>query len=337
MTETVLLCVFIYAPVLMMVIVWGDMSLDKERAHAAAAYMAFEHDALSDADLVERFFPDATGQSDGKHSVRSVAVEEDAAEDGPVYTLPTGGDYPGGEPPPHDLQYRLYSLGVGELHVIIELVWLPDGTPAFVTRVEQQEDDVARYLGSNDIVHVGGWPTEPVTQPIDDGDIRIDTGANSGDYTYYVETLTDIFNGDWDAGAMPAGGVMANVSPTLESRAGLSTRFVSPFLAELEHGAFGVHEGPDLDLPRIGGEPGFEMRFGTEESGVADDSFKTGYTYVRNPAATMNLSRLRNDLYELSDHIFDCDGQRVHEMPDPLSSEVGPQHIAFLTPGDPRP
>ncbi|MDP6439981.1 MAG: hypothetical protein QGH74_10130, partial [Candidatus Brocadiia bacterium] len=68
MTETALLCLFVYAPVLMMVIIWGDMSLDKERAHVAAAYMAFATEPLGDADLVEQFFPTATGASDATRS-----------------------------------------------------------------------------------------------------------------------------------------------------------------------------------------------------------------------------------------------------------------------------
>jgi hypothetical protein len=336
MIETAFLCLFVYAPVMMMVIIWGDMSLDKERAHVAAAYMAFARQPMTDAELVDQFFPGATGERDATHSVRNVAVLQDETADGPVYTLPQSSDYPGGEPPPHDLQYRLYSLGVGELHVLIEIQFLPDGRPAFVARVEHDDDDVSRYLTQNEIVNVGGWPTDPIVQPIDDGDIRIDTDANAGEYTYYVKTLTDLFNGEWNAGAFPAGGAIGNAAPTMESTVALRTRFQSPFLSDLERSDFGVHEGPDLNLPRIGGEPGFEMQFGPDDSGTDDDSFRTGYTYVRNSAAQLDLVRLRTDLYELSDVIFDRDGRQIHQMPQPLSGEAGPEHTAFLTPGDPR-
>jgi hypothetical protein len=337
MTELALVCLFIYAPVLMMVIVWGDMSLDKERAHAAAAAMAFEHAPMSDGDLVAQFFPTATGAADGTHSVRTVAVVEDRAEEGPVYALPNSGqaDYAGGEPPLYDLQYKLYSLGVGEVHVTIEMQWLPDGSPGFVMNVQRIQDDVAHYLTKNQIVRVGGWPTGPIQQPLDGGALQFDTGTSSTDYTHYVATLTDVFNGRWDAGGMPAGGVMGNAHPMLESRAELRTTFRSPFLSELESGTFGPHEAPDLNLPRVQGEPGFEMLFGPGDQVGPDDSFRTGYTFLPNPKAVSDGRYLRDDLYELSDTIFDRNGRRIHEMPNPLSTGL-PGHQAFLTPGDPR-
>ncbi|MFW6280026.1 MAG: hypothetical protein ACOC2T_03280 [Planctomycetota bacterium] len=55
MVETALLCFFIYVPVLMMVIVWGDMTLDKQRAHMSAAYRAFKGEE-ADEDEVRQVF-----------------------------------------------------------------------------------------------------------------------------------------------------------------------------------------------------------------------------------------------------------------------------------------
>jgi len=339
MTETALLCFFLYVPMLMMVIIWGDMTLDKERAHAASSYMAFSREAIDDDMLVDEFFPTATGASDATRSVRTVAVEADDAAPGPTYTLPVpSGDYEG-DPPPFDLQYKLYSLAAGEVHVTFELQAMPDGTMQFVGHWRRIEDEVAKYLRVNQIVKVGQFPEGTIELPVGE-ELDLETGGNSTEHTYYVDALTDVFNGRWDAGGTWAGGTMGYAPPTMESRAGLRTRFTSPFLWELERERF---RGPakeadyiDLNLPRVGGEPGFEMHFGATDLVPQDDSFKGGYTYLGNPDAKPSGERLRCDLYELSRTIFEHEGQAIHEMPDPLSSERGEGHTRFLTPGPPR-
>ena len=339
MTETAILCFFIYAPMLMMVIVWGDMTLDKERAHTASAYMAFAPEPMDDAALVNRFFPTATGQSDGTRSVRTVAVEADEMTEGPVYTLPgdTTRDYEG-PPPDFDLQYRLYSLAVGEVHITYELTAFPDGSVGFVATARRDQSEAGRYLSREGIVNVGELPGSlgpfPAGETID-----IDTEAVSTRYTHYVETLTDMFSGNWNASGEVAGGLMNDAVPTLESRAGIRTRFKSPFLWELEresYGGVGEEAGGSEKLPRIDGDPGFEMHFGATGLIPEDDSFRTGYTYLRNPGSSLPGGRLRNDLYELSGRMFEHEGHRIHELQDPLSSERGERHLAFLEPGDPR-
>ena len=328
MTETILLCLFIYVPVLMMVIICGDMTLDKERAHAAAAYMAFAPEPLDDAALASLFFPTATGRGDATMSVRSVAVEDDQAVEGPLYGLPSGAgaDYVG-SPPEFDLQYKLYSLAVGRVHITYELQAMPDGTVAFVAGAQWDQNYAGRYLTREGIVNIGDLPANLGTFAAGET-VDLETSAASTDYTHYVETLTDIFNGRWDAGGESAGGQIKNAAPTLESRVGLRTRFKSPFLWELERGTF---RGP-----RVQGEPGFEMHFGATQWVPDDDSFKTGYTYLDNPQAQLDAYRLRWDLYELSDRMFEHGEQRVHEMPDPLSSDRGERHVRFVVPGDPR-
>ena len=333
MTETALLCFFIYAPVLMMVIIWGDMTLDKERAHAATSYMAFSPEAMDDADLVALFYPTATGRSDPTLSVRTVAVEADELVEGPLYRLPagTGGDY-SGEPPPFDLQYKLYSLAVGHVRMTYELQAQPDGTIGFVAGWERIQDEVGRYLTENEIVDLGPIPSGPLTVPVG-GTLSLETGAASTRYSHYVKTLTDMFNGRWDASGQQVGGRMGNTAPSFESRAGIGTTFRSPFLWELERERF---RGPsherdymDLKLPRIAGEPGFEMHFGAT-------AFWAGYTYLANPDARPDATRLRSDLYELSSEIFEHEGLGIYEMGDPLSLQRGEGHLLFLAPGDPR-
>jgi len=343
MTETALLCLFIYVPFLMMVIVWGDMTLDKERAHVASSYISFSPQRVSEELLVEEFFPFATGREDATLSVRTVSLEGDEAVEGPVYGLPTpGADY-AGAPPPFDLQYKLYSLAAGEVYVTYELQAMPDGTVDFVARWERRQDEVARYLTRNEIVNVGPQEEGPLYLPVGE-ELPIETGAPSTSYTRYVEVLTDVFNGRWNAQGFWAGGFIGNAAPTLESRAALSTTFVSPFLGGLERGdLLGWSEGPDLEFPRVGGRPGFEMHFGTGPRVPEDDSFLGGYTYLRNPEAQISAGRVRTDMYELSDAMFSYpageggEDLRLSEMPLPLSTERGEPHMAFLLPGDPRP
>jgi len=342
MTETALLCLFLYVPLLMMVIIWGDMSLDKERAHVASSHMAFRREPISDELLVEQFFPTASGARDATQSVRTVAVEADDVQQGPLYSLPVpGGDYDAGaDPPPFDLQYKLYSLATGEVHVTFELKAMPDGTVQFVGYWRRIEDDIARYLASNQIVNVGPLPEGPVELPVGE-QLDLETDGDSTAYTLYVETLTNLFNGAWDASGVWADGAMHDAAPTLESKAGLRTRFTSPFLWELErerfHGSAREGEFVDLKLPRVGGEPGFEMHFGATGLVPDDDSFRGGYTYLANVDARPDAGRLRSDLYELSDTMFEHEGLALHRMADPLSSERGERDTRFLTPGDPRP
>ena len=340
MTETALLCFFLYAPVLMMVIIWGDLNLDKARAHAATAYMAFARDPIDDSVLVGRFFPAATGQSDPTFSVRSVAVEADDLTEGPIYTLPnvTGADY-SGDPPPFDLQYKLWSLAAGEVHISYELQALPGGTVGFVATWRRHHDYVGRYLMQNDIVEIGPTVGGPVFVPVG-GTLSLDSGAPSTSYTNYVETLTNMFNGRWDASGQRVGGVMGDAAPSFESRAGVRTRLTSPFLWELERERFGgpSHEMDyvDLNLPRVEGEPGFEMHIGATDMTADDDSFRAGFTYLFNPRARPDASLLRNDLYELSAQMFGYGGRGIHEMDDPLSRQRGEDHTRFLAAGDPR-
>jgi hypothetical protein len=341
--ETAILCLFLYAPILMMVIIWGDMNLDKERAHAATSYMAFAGRPLDNASLVEQFFPDAMGLSDATLSVRSVAVEADDENEGPFYSLLSGASDYGGRPPEFDLQYKLYSLAAGEVHVTYELQAMPDGTVGFVAQINRIEDEVARYLtqkgrySADPIVNIGPVPGGSFTVPVGE-ELNIETGGASTVYTPYVETLTDIFNGRWDAGGERVGGIIGNAAPTMESRAGIRTLFKSPFLLELEQPLRGgrADVSESLNLPRVAGEPAFEMHFGATQFVPEDDSFRGGYTYLRNPMARLDAERLRSDLYELSPRVFNYQGHKIYEMVEPLSSERGEQDRRFLEPGDAR-
>ena len=342
MTETALLCFFIYVPVLMMVIVWGDMSLDKERAHVATAYMAFREDTVDENDLVDRFFPFAGGQSDPTGSVRTVEMnpaEDDRTESGPEFDLPrSGGDYRPDEAPEFDLQYKLFNLAMGHVHVTRSLEAVGGGVE-FVEQIHREQTDVSRYLSENGIV------------PFDQDAIPSDLTGGGGNtpvdfrsYTEYVRSLTDVFNGEWE--------VTGDRMPRRESLAFLETTFRSPFLWELEREETGARRQRRQEdyvggrrLPRIDGEPGFRMRFGPgEERELGDDSFRTGYTYLRDSEVRPSADHLWEDVGELSSELFEYPetDARLAEMGSTpsMSAErdaMGESHMRYLTPGDPRP
>ncbi|MFW6456683.1 MAG: hypothetical protein ACOC0A_00150 [Planctomycetota bacterium] len=353
MTETALLCFFIYVPVLMMVIVWGDMTLDKERAHIAASYMAFKSESVDEDSLRDNFFPFADGSSDPTGSVRRVSMdpaEDDRAAEGPEFTLPSSrtGDYSGSSPE-FDLQYKLYSLAIGDAHVTQEMQKGSGGGMEFVNEVERIQNDVTRYLTENDIVPMEA-PEEgmmTIGEGSAEDDVVIETGFDSRAYTEYVSTLVRIMNGEW--------GGMGETMPRMESMAALETTFQSPFLSELEREESAPARGQESEqyagsgpFPRVGGQPGFRMQFGQPESlEKDDDSFHTGYTYLRNPDARPDadapweyVGGLSSELFEYSDT-----GARLVDMGQEtsLSSERketgddGIDDMRYLEAGDPRP
>ncbi|MBS3762144.1 MAG: hypothetical protein KGZ25_02450 [Planctomycetes bacterium] len=336
MTETALLCFFIYVPVLLLVIIAGDLTLDKEKAHVASSYMAFRVDAIDDTDLRRAFFPLATGSDEDGLSVRTVAVESDEIDETVPYTLPesSSGDYSGG-PTEHqdDLQYKLYSLAVGEVHATRQLQAMPDGTVQFIEHLEREVDDAGEYLAENDIVELGNLPEDLGTHPVNES-YELQTTASSRDYTQYVATLTDLMNGNCNAGGISAGGEMGELVPRFTSAAGLRTHLDSPFRWNLQEtfGSADNYEGQKTE---------FVMHFGATDEVPEDDSFHGGYTYLQNPEAVPDASALRADFYELSPDMFTwqtSDGRNIAicDMVDPLSSERGPEHQKFLIPGDPR-
>jgi hypothetical protein len=341
MTELVLVSFFLYVPIVMMIIIWGDMTLDKERAHVAAAYMTFSTTAVDDEFLRQEFFPLATGARTGTMSEQAVAVDADDTTEGPLYELPTGGgDYGLGEPPEFDLQYKLYSLAAGEVFITYDLQATPDGRVDFMANVQIEQDDVARYLVQNQIVNTGQLASGSFQMPMEQA-LNLLTSADSKNYTHYVETLTNIFNGRWNAEGIYVGGEMGNVTPTYESETGLRTVFRSPFLWDLnkkmslEPGF--TSKSSDMGLQREQGDIAFTMHVGaTDLTPKNDDSFKAGYSYLRNPNVVVSASRIRQDMYELSDTMFEYNGARIHEMESPLSTERGADDLRFLTPGDPR-
>jgi hypothetical protein len=87
------------------------------------------------------------------------------------------------------------------------------------------------------------------------------------------------------------------------------------------------------------------MRFGPgEERELADDSFQTGYTYLRNTDARPNADALWEDVHGVSPDLFEYSNTGV-SMADmgrtpSVSAErnaLGQDHMRYLTPGDPRP
>ena len=344
MTETALLCFFLYVPVLMMVIIWGDMTVDRTRAHIAGSYIAFRGAAPDETELRDIFFPGAAGQEDGMGAVRLAAVEYAAIDDGPRFQLPPTryGNY-AGEPPEHDLQFRLYSMALGRTWITTH-VDASGGEAGFIYHVHHLRNDMARYLSGEEIVNVGQLPSE--LPPVRPGEsLELDTGTDSRAYTAYVEALTRMYNDALTGGRLPRG----------EAAAVLRTRFRSPFFRELER----RYDRRTL-RGRVAGEglpQYFDMQFGPPDApGRAapwryEDDFHTGYAYLRNPDAHPDGDSLLDDLSVISTGgilpetraMFrsTVDGRDVNPgsmwRERALSEEIGPDHSRYLQPGDPRP
>jgi hypothetical protein len=276
--------------------------------------------------------------------------EDDRAAEGPEFTLPStpAGDY-SGDPPDFDLQYKLFSIAVPNTHVTKKLT-TQGGSMGWEYQVHFDDNAITKYLRENDIVtlempgSVGGTVG---SQP----DFEFDTAAESRAYTEYVRVLTDVFNGQW--------GAMDDTMPRMESMASLETTFQSPFLSELEREESAPSRERESEqyagsgpLPRIGGQPGFRMEFGPDkdvdkeaENGNEDDSFETGYAYLRNPDARPNADRPWEYVGALSDDglfAYPETGARLKDMgrTSPLSTErneSGEDHMSYLESGDPRP
>ncbi len=344
MTETALLCFFLYVPVLMMVIIWGDMTLDKTRAHVAGAYLAFSGREQDSDDIRDVFFPGATGTPQGHGAVRSANIERMDLSEGPTYELPhpRSGDYSGDQPPDYDLQYRLYSIAQGRFWLTTSFDGSGGGA-GFEQTIHQSLNDMARYLRREDIVDAVELPEDGlVVQPGEN--VSIDTGVDSRAYTQYADMLTEMYNTGLSPGGDP---------PRAETTTILRTSFRSPFFRELERG----YDRTRWRGGTIGGglPQSFDMYFGPQDEmspgsqWASDDSFHTGYAYLRVPEARPDGDSLLDILASIELRSFhnmfvvrDNPDINIADLPLAVSeSEFALvdgeyEHDIFLTPGDPR-
>jgi len=335
MTETALLCFFLYVPILMMVIVWGDLTLDKERAQIAGAYMAFSPVAMDDEGLRREFFPDATGEPDATYATRRVGVLSDRLAPAPRYTT-VGPDAPDEE---MDVQAALFSMAIGEMWSSLEWTRTPSGQWELTPVVRTSRDETSRYLVENEIVEAFDIPRELRGEP--GGALSVGTGtAAARNPTRYALAVARILNGDW---VRPLGGLSPNSAPLYLSEAGLWTGYRSSFMSELAGYSYGGAEY-EFDVPRVAGRPGVLMKFGRYEQEPPDSSFRTGYTYLFNPDGVRGGQNARRDLLWLSEELFSYSGGEstvdIGDMEVPVGTEgEAPEYqipTPFLEPGDPR-
>jgi len=335
MTETALLCFFLYVPILMMVIVWGDLTLDKERAQAAAAYMAFAPASIEDQTLREEFFPGATGAPDATLSRRAAGVLTDRISPPPPYT--TVG--PNALDPEMDVQAALFSMAIGEISSSLDWVQSPSGGWELTPVVRTWRDETARYLIENEIVAGFELPRELYVEPGEPAELSTGTSAARSP-TEYALTVTRALNGRW---ARFAGGLTPDSSPLYLSEAGLWTSYRSPYLSELARYSYG-EESYRFDVPTVGGQPGVLMKFGRYGQEPLDSTFKTGYTYLFNPNALRPAEDVRRSLRSLSEDLFSFEQSDETAWMDEMETPVGtwgemPEEqfpTRFLQPGDPR-
>lgn len=330
-TETALLCFFLYVPILMMVLVWGDLTLDRERAQSAAAYMAFDPIAVRERELRQRFFPGATGSPDATRSVRDAGVERDRAIAPPPYTA----EGPGAPLERRDVQQMLFAMAMGEISSSLEWVDAPGGGYELRPVVTTSRDEVARYLIRNEIVEDFSLPDRISVEPGEEVDLITGTSAARSP-TEYARAVRRILNGSWE----PMG---EDDPPLLLSDIRFWTTYRSPYYDELAEYRYGGRSYR-FDVPTIQGRPGLRMEFGTrvtlaEEPG---SPFTTGYTYLFNPGAVRSPERIRGDLRRLSGRLFGFEGQdrRMDGMETPVGTvgqtPANQYPMPFLRPGDAR-
>lgn len=330
-TETALLCFFLYVPILLMVVVWGDLTLDKERAQSAGAYMAFESDTVETGELRDRFFPGATGNPDPTLSSRAVGVNLDRAVEPEPYTT----EGPDARNRDRDVQQMLFAMAIGEIHSSLEWVESPSGGMELRPVVHTSRDEVARYLVNNEIVEDFSIPSEIHADPGESLEISTGTSAARSP-TEYGYAATRVLNGQW-------GGVLAGREPPLWlSDVRFWTAYRSPYLNELTGYSYG---GTDYDFggPARRGGPGIRMTYGTYDRGEqSDGSFTTGYTYLFNTGGVASAAHARSELWGLSPELFgqsDSDA-RMSEMVLPVGTlgDMPEQQLPtpFLQPGDGR-
>jgi len=330
-TETALLCFFLYVPILMMVIVWGDLTLDKERAQSAAAYMAFEQDTVAAGELRDRFFPGATGSPDPTLSRRAVGVNLDRAVEPEPYT--TQG--PRAQERDRDIQQMLFAMAIGEIHSSLEWAESPSGGMELRPVIHTSRDEVARYLVNNEIVEEFSIPSEIHADPGESLEISTGTSAASSP-TEYAYATRRVLNGQW-------GGALAGREPPLWlSDVRFWTGYQSPYLAELAGYSYG---GRDYRFggPTMQGQGGLRMEYGTQDRGPrSDGSFTTGYTYLFNTGGLGSATHPRSEVWGLSPQLFgESDSEaRLSEMVLPVGTlgDMPEQQVPtpFLQPGDGR-
>jgi len=326
MTETALLCFYVYVPILLMVIVWGDISLDKEQAHIAGAYMGFSSPSIQEAELAGLFFPGATGRSDATLSVRQVGVLRDDLYGAPDYTAMG----PGAPDPEMDVQAKLFGMAVGEIWSSVGSRFGPGGEWEMTATLRRRMDEAARYLLQNEIVGSFSLPDE-IEIPVG-GSFRWSTGSGAASNpTDYALAATRILNGYWEGGRVAAG----KDAPFWRSEAGLWTHFNSPYLQELARYTDG-RRAREMDIGSAPGQSGIRMQFGRFSGEPKDDTFLTGYAYIFN-RGVLAYDPPRLMLCDASTELFGRGDGAMESMSIPFSDEnTREDDRVYHVPGDPR-
>jgi len=324
LTETALLCFFIYAPVLMMVLILGDVSLERGRAQMAAAYMAWSPDSIPADKLRSNFFPDSDREL-GTGSLYSIQSAVDGTSDAPGYFAAT----PSGDNHDRNIWAKLQLLAVGEWSSGLQWQQV-NGQWELVTVVHRSMDSDARWLVQNEVVAQVNLPSD--FSGLSEGENI--PFAWSGPTTRGV-AVTSLLNHRFSAGSP---------SPLRESDVELEIWHTSVFFDELDRYSFG-EEQYDFDLPEEGGKTGIMLRLGSGGADGDGRSAETGKTWLFNPDAKPSGSQVRANLYDLSPELFSYQLPggfyiTMRDMQLPLST-IGnapedQRPFPFVQPGDPR-
>lgn len=326
MTETALLCFFIYAPILMMTLILGDVTLERQQAQIAAAYLAWTPESVSTDQLRAKFFADS-GRELGTRSTYTVEDSTDEEQSAPNYVaqMPQGGGSL------ENVWQKLVVMAYGE--GFSHLQWDTTGpTPQLVSVVDFRADSDAQYLTDNQIVVLpGGRQTRFVGVP--EG---ANVAFNWSPPSQRALAATALLNHEWSLNAP---------SPLIEPRADVELWHTSVFFDDLNRYSY-AGRTYDFDLPKSGdGKTGIRMKPGTPVDGEKGGRDLVGRVWLFNPLSKPSAANVREQIYQISPDLFAKQTAggvyiTIRDMVRPLSTAGdtpdAQRPFIFVQPGDPR-
>jgi len=135
--ETALLSIFVYTPLLLMVVVLGEFGLARTGAHVAAMQASWLPEDVPE-DEIATYFPGTLGGG-----TPALEFSTSGYRPAPQFTA----DGPGAEDMTRDLQAMFFAMAIGELH---QTMRMENGV--MVAGIIQEGDSVSQYLKSPRVV-----------------------------------------------------------------------------------------------------------------------------------------------------------------------------------------
>ena len=309
MIETAILAAFVYTPLFLVVIVFGEFGLAKTGAQVAGLHAAWRPETITSSDAEYAYIPPVIGAASTTFEFRDMGTKA-----APEFTNlgPDAADTS------RDVQAMLFAMAIGELHS--KLVW--EGGE-LVPKVTQSGDSVSRYLISPRWIDPDEGIREPglirffevlIPDQVAQGqELAITDPAAASQPTPFVLAITRLLNG-------PA---HTPESWMLEPEVAIDFTYRTWLVRSLDRdiltGEGGKLEGVFYDAPAQGGagaqgpaENRFDLslRFSTEGETVGDEErtedpvFGIAPGFIRNPGVNRVSDNVRHQLQGLSPALF---------------------------------